>query len=67
MAVVAGAEVDLEACITSPQANMLSMRPPASLRSSFAWTFAGNGIYAAGQWAILSLFAKLGSDEMLGE
>lgn len=43
------------------------MRPPASLRSSFAWTFAGNGIYAAGQWAILSLFAKLGSDEMLGE
>lgn len=67
MAVVAGAGVDLEACITSPQAKMLSMRSPASLRSSFAWTFAGNGIYAAGQWAILSLVAKLGSDEMLGE
>jgi hypothetical protein len=27
--------------------------PPVSLRSSFAWTFAGNAICAAGQWAIL--------------
>ena len=36
------------------------------LRESFAWTVAGNGVYAAGQWAILSLFAKLGSVEMLG-
>ncbi len=39
----------------------------ASLRSSFAWTFAGNGVYAVGQWAILSLLAKLGSREMLGQ
>jgi len=36
------------------------------LRESFAWTVAGNAVYAAGQWAILSLFAKLGSVEMLG-
>ncbi len=43
------------------------MKSGASLRSSFAWTFAGNGVYAAGQWAILSLLAKLGSREMLGE
>jgi len=43
------------------------MPPAPSLRSGFAWTFAGNGVYAAGQWAILSLFAKLGSSEMLGE
>jgi O-antigen/teichoic acid export membrane protein len=28
--------------------------------------FAGNSVYAAGQWAILSLFAKLGGTEMLG-
>lgn len=28
--------------------------------------FAGNSVYAAGQWAILSLFAKLGGSEMLG-
>lgn len=38
-----------------------------SLRANFGWTFAGNAIYAAGQWAALSLFAKLGGAEMLGE
>ena len=37
-----------------------------SLRANFAWTFAGNAIYAVGQWAILSLIAKLGGAEMLG-
>src|SRR5450759_675147 len=42
-------------------------RPSTSLRSSFAWTLAGNGIYAAAQWAILSLAAKLGGSEMLGQ
>jgi O-antigen/teichoic acid export membrane protein len=40
---------------------------PISPRSNFGWTFVGNAIYAAGQWAILSLFAKLGSSEMLGQ
>jgi O-antigen/teichoic acid export membrane protein len=39
----------------------------ASLRSNFAWTLAGNAVYGAGQWAILSLFARLGGGEMLGE
>ncbi len=43
------------------------MAPPISLRSNFAWTFAGNAVYAAGQWAILSLFAKVGGSEMLGQ
>ncbi len=43
------------------------MAAARSLRSNFAWTFAGNALYAAGQWAILSLFAKLGSSEMLGQ
>jgi O-antigen/teichoic acid export membrane protein len=43
------------------------MSRAASLRSNFAWTFAGNTAYAAGQWAILSLLAKLGSSEMLGQ
>jgi O-antigen/teichoic acid export membrane protein len=42
-------------------------RPSASLRSGFAWTLAGNGLYAAAQWAILSLLAKLGGSEMLGQ
>jgi O-antigen/teichoic acid export membrane protein len=43
--------------------------PPAtgSLRRAFSWTFVGNAIYAAGQWAILSLLAKLGGTMMLGE
>jgi O-antigen/teichoic acid export membrane protein len=40
---------------------------PASLRASFAWTFAGNALYAAAQWAVLSLTAKLGGGEMLGQ
>jgi O-antigen/teichoic acid export membrane protein len=42
-------------------------RPSTSLRSSFAWTLAGNGFYAAAQWAILSLIAKMGGSEMLGQ
>jgi O-antigen/teichoic acid export membrane protein len=46
---------------------MFAMPPTASLRSSFAWTFAGNAGYAVGQWALLSLFAKAGGSEMLGE
>jgi O-antigen/teichoic acid export membrane protein len=46
---------------------MKAMPARKSMRSNFAWTFAGNVVYAAGQWAILSLFAKLGSSEMLGE
>lgn len=46
---------------------MFPMPSPASLRSNFAWTFAGNAVYAAGQWALLSLLAKLGGSEMLGQ
>jgi len=38
-----------------------------SLGWNFAWTLAGNAVYAAGQWAILSLAAKLGGREMLGQ
>ena len=41
--------------------------PSTSFRSSLAWTLAGNGLYAAAQWAILSLVAKLGGSEMLGQ
>lgn len=40
---------------------------PLSLRRNFAWTIAGNAVYGASQWAILSLIAKLGSGEMLGQ
>jgi O-antigen/teichoic acid export membrane protein len=37
------------------------------LRANFAATFVGNAIFAASQWAILSLIAKLGNNEMLGQ
>jgi len=42
------------------------MRASVSLRRNFAWTFAGNVLFGASQWAVLSLIAKLGSAEMLG-
>lgn len=38
-----------------------------SLPSNFAWSFAGNLFYGASQWAILSMIAKLGNREMLGQ
>jgi O-antigen/teichoic acid export membrane protein len=40
---------------------------PLSLRRNFSWTFAGNVVYAAAQWGILVLLAKLGSPEMVGQ
>lgn len=51
---------------TSSEAGHPARRTP-SLRGDFVWTFLGNAVYAAGQWAILSLFAKLGGTAMLGE
>lgn len=38
-----------------------------SLTRNFTWTFAGNVVYAACQWAILILIAKLGTAEMMGQ
>ncbi len=49
------------------------MNPPAhlarplSLRANFSWTFAGNVVYAASQWAMLVVLAKLGTPEMVGQ
>lgn len=40
---------------------------PVSLRTNFAWTVAGNIVYGASQWVVLSLIAKLGDSEMLGQ
>jgi O-antigen/teichoic acid export membrane protein len=37
-----------------------------SLRTNVAVAFAGNALFAASQWAVLSLIAKLGDNEMLG-
>lgn len=44
--------------ITAPQG--------LSLRINFSWTLAGNMVYAASQWGILIVLAKLGSPEMVG-
>jgi O-antigen/teichoic acid export membrane protein len=38
-----------------------------SLRANFVATFLGNALFAASQWAVLSLIAKLGDNEMLGQ
>lgn len=37
-----------------------------SLRLNVSWTFAGNVFYAACQWGMLVVLAKLGSPEMVG-
>ena len=38
-----------------------------TLRNNFVWTFAGNVLYGACQWAILSVIAKLGNTSIVGE
>jgi O-antigen/teichoic acid export membrane protein len=38
-----------------------------TLRRNFSWTFIGNGIYAACQWGMLVVLAKLGTPEMVGQ
>lgn len=40
---------------------------PLKLSHNFSWTFIGNAIYAACQWGILVVLAKLGSPEMVGQ
>ena len=38
-----------------------------SLRHNFAWTLLGNVVYAACQWGMLIVLAKLGTPEMVGQ
>ena len=40
---------------------------PLTLRANFSWTFVGNIVYAACQWGMLVLIAKVGSPEMVGQ
>jgi O-antigen/teichoic acid export membrane protein len=40
---------------------------PLSLRRNFSWTFVGNFVYAACQWGMLVVLAKLGSPEKVGQ
>lgn len=38
-----------------------------SLRANFSWTFVGNIIFAACQWGMLIVLAKIGSPEVVGQ
>jgi O-antigen/teichoic acid export membrane protein len=38
-----------------------------TLRRNFSWTFAGNALYAAAQWGMLTALAKLGTPQMVGQ
>ncbi|MCS6775950.1 MAG: oligosaccharide flippase family protein [Chloroherpetonaceae bacterium] len=40
---------------------------PMRLRKNFSWTFLGNTVYAVSQWGMLTLIARLGSREMVGQ
>ena len=40
---------------------------PVSLRRNFSWTVLGEVVYAACQWAMLVVLAKLGTPELLGQ
>ena len=41
--------------------------PTRSLRLNFSWTMTGNVVYAASQWGILLMLARLGNPEAVGE
>lgn len=40
---------------------------PLSLKKNFSWTLIGNIFYAASQWLILIMIAKMGTVEMVGQ
>ena len=46
---------------------VLEQTPGSSLTSDFSWTFLGNAVYAAGQFALLMLLTKLVQPEQVGQ
>ncbi len=40
---------------------------PLSLRVNFSWSLVGNVVYAASQWGMVVVIAKLGTPEMVGQ
>lgn len=40
---------------------------PLSLRRSFIWNFAGNGLYNFGQWLLLVVLARVASPQIVGQ
>jgi hypothetical protein len=51
--------------VSQPQIGSGSQR--LTLRVNFVWTLTGNVFYAACQWGILVVLAKLGTSQMVGE
>lgn len=56
-----------QAPVTAPAETPRASGAPLSLRTNFSWTLAGNLVYAASQWGVLVVIAKLGTPEMLGQ
>src|SRR6185437_12263412 len=56
----------MSSTVTEP-APALDLQAVPSLRTNFKWTFAGNVIYAACQWGMLSILAKAGSATIVGQ
>lgn len=46
--------------------NDRALHAPLSLRQNFSWNFFGNVVYAACQWGVLVVLAKLTNPEMVG-
>ncbi|WP_414585251.1 lipopolysaccharide biosynthesis protein [Scytonema sp. PCC 10023] len=45
----------------------MQQNKPLTLHHNFSWTFVGNLVYAACQWGMLVVLAKVGSPEMVGQ
>jgi len=50
-----------------PAAPVILKEAVPSLRANFRWTFAGNVVYAACQWGMLSVLAKAGNAAVVGQ
>jgi O-antigen/teichoic acid export membrane protein len=54
--------------LVTPDANVKSATSGGlSLRRNFSWTATGNLVYAACHWGMLTVLAKLGTPEMVGQ
>ena len=51
----------------APNVFVLERNEHSSLTADFSWTFVGNAIYAAGQFAMLMLLTKLVRPELVGQ
>jgi len=52
---------------SSTEVDAVQLSPPRSLRAGFSWTLAGNLVYSASQWGMLTVIAKAGSPAMVGQ